>query len=100
MNFHETIQLQALRLKELNTRGSSPPAFQEAMLEAALKQNPDAPLKNICAMVSIDLFERVEECCKQLELSKRRFVEMALREALRQAETIVAEVDPFVGEEH
>jgi 3-methyladenine DNA glycosylase AlkD len=51
-------------------------------------------------MVSIDLFERVEECCKQLELSKRRFVEMALQEALRQAETIVAEVDPFVGEEH
>lgn len=98
MNFYETIQLQALRLKELNTKGSSPPAFTEAMFEAAVKQNPDAPLKNICAHISQQLFDKVSATCELLELSKRQFVEMALVEAIEKAETIVAEIDPFVEE--
>jgi hypothetical protein len=99
MNFNETIQLQALRLKQ-SFQGSDPQLIDHFIEEAA-RQNPQAlPMKNICAFVSQDLFDRVNACCDQLSLSKRRFVEMALIEALDRAETIVAEVNPFPGEEH
>lgn len=94
MNFHETIQLQALRLKQTHTSASN--EVGEALIAQAVAQNPDAlPLKNICAHISTQLFQRVEECCNTLEISKRRFVEMALIEALDKAEAIVAEIDPF-----
>ena len=98
MNFHETIQLQALRLKQEHSGANN--TIGEALIAQAVAQNPDGlPLKNICAHISPQLFERVEECCKTLELSKRRFVEMALIEALDKAEAIVADIDPFPASE-
>lgn len=98
MNFHETIQLQALRLKSLHTTGVDAPDIPEAWFEAAVRQNPDAPLKNICAQISLTLFERVDQTCDMLSISKRRFVEMALLEALAKADAIVSEVNPFPEE--
>jgi sulfur relay (sulfurtransferase) DsrF/TusC family protein len=99
MNFNETIQLQALRLKQ-SFHGSDP-QITEHFIEEAARQNPEAlPMKNICAFVSQQLFDRVNGCCDQLSLSKRRFVEMALIEALDRAEAIVSEVNPYPGEEH
>lgn len=97
VNFHETIQLQALKLKQ-STKGNG--EFGDAVIDMAIKQDPTLGglTRNICAHVSVDLFERVEQCCSMLDLSKRRFVEMALREAIERAETIVAEIDPFPGE--
>lgn len=101
MNFHETIQLQALRLKQLNTQGMDS-KLQEHFFEQAVKQNaPGVPLKNICAHISQELFDNVDSTCRMLEISKRQFVEMALIEALNKAEAIVAEIDPFPSaEEH
>lgn len=97
MNFHETVQLQALRLKQTNTNAMN--EVGEALIAQAVAQNSDSlPLKNICAHISQQLFERVEQCCNTLDISKRRFVEMALIEALDKAEAIVAEVDPFPAE--
>lgn len=98
MNFHEIIQLKALELKQLHTRGVTD-RLHEHMLEQAVKTpEGQAATRNICAHISIGLFERVEQCCSMLDLSKRQFVEMALKEALDKAETIVAEVDPFPEE--
>lgn len=97
MNFHETIQLKALELKQLHTRGMTD-SLAEHFIAKAVEQGESTVTKNICAHVSIELFERVEQCCSMLSISKRRFVEMALREALDQAESIVADVDPFPGE--
>lgn len=95
MNFQETIQLKALALKQFRTRGVSD-NLHEHLLEQAVKTPEGAALtRNICAHISVQLFQRVEECCSMLDLSKRQFVEMALKEALDRAETIVAEVDPF-----
>lgn len=98
MNFQETIQLQALKLKQ-STKGNG--EVGDALIDMAMKQDPTLGglTRNICAHVSVQLFERVEQCCSMLDLSKRRFVEMALSEALDRAEAIVAEVDPFPGEE-
>lgn len=97
MNFNETIQLQALKLKQ-STKGNG--EFGDQMIDMALKQDPalGGLTRNICAHISVQLFDRVEQCCGMLDLSKRRFVEMALSEALDRAEAIVADIDPFPGE--
>lgn len=94
----ETLQLQALKLKQLYTRGSSNPG---ALLDEVIRQNPDeakAQLRNICALISPELFEKVENLCNVLDLSKREFVEMALVEFVELAEKVLREVDPFPGE--
>lgn len=97
VNFHETIQLKALELKQLHTRGMTD-SLAEAFIAKAVDEGESTVTKNICAHVSKDLFDRVEQCCSMLSITKRRFVEMALSEALDRAETIVADVDPFPGE--
>lgn len=99
MNFQETIQLKALELKQLY-RGGGSDSLQEHFLEQAIKTpEGQAMTRNICAHIAAPLFDRVEALCSELSISKRRFVEMALNEAVARAETIVAEVDPFPGEE-
>lgn len=96
MNFQETIQLKALELKQLRTEGISGSVGDRIIEEMVKTPERAAITRNICAHISVELFEQVEQCCQQLSLSKRRFVEMALKEALNQAESIVAEIDPFV----
>jgi hypothetical protein len=99
MNFDETIRLQSLKLKELNTRGSN---FADKLIDMALAdpaQTSQLPLKNICAMVTQQMFDEVDGLCQLLDISKRSFVEMALRQALDNAASIVNEVQPF-PEEH
>lgn len=97
MNFDETIRLQALKQKQLVTRG-----MDDSIAEHILRHMPEVPeqTRNICALISVKLFDEVEACCKQLEISKRRFVEMALLEALNRAAAIVDDVNPFMGGEH
>lgn len=97
MNFDETIRLQALKQKQLTTRG-----MDDAIAEQILKHAPEVPeqTRNICALISVKLFNDVENCCQMLDISKRRFVEMALVEALDKAAVIVDEVNPFMGGEH
>ena len=97
MNFDETIRLQALRLKQLNTQGSSmPDALIDSVATEAVKEGK---LKNICAAVSVELFGQVNDFCNSFDISKRRFVELALVDALRSASKIVEEVQPF-DQEH
>lgn len=95
MKFDEMIRLQALKLKALNAVGTdnlrdSP--IQDRLFAEAFEQGQ---LRNICAMVSPELFDQVEQACSLLEISKRRFVESALIEAVDRAEAIVADVAPF-----
>lgn len=93
----ETLRLQALKLKQINTRGSSIP---DALLSEAIRQDPEvkAQFRNICALISPQLFEKVENLSNVLDLSKREFVEMALIEFVELAEKTLREVDPFPGE--
>jgi hypothetical protein len=96
MNFDELIRLKALELKQLNTEGGS---LGDAILEGLLKDPANSSqMRNICAHISPELFSQVEEYCGLLSLSKRKFVEMALVEAIDRAKSIVAEVDPFPAE--
>jgi hypothetical protein len=105
MNLDETVRLQALKLKQMHTRGSSEP---DAILDMfandpANAEQLKALTRNICAHISVELFNEVEGLCEMLSLSKRRFVELALTEAIAKASSVVNEVSPFVpgdGEKH
>jgi hypothetical protein len=100
MSPKETLTLQALKLKQLHTRGCSDPAFLEALLENAKPEGvPEPEMRNICALVSRPLFDKVEQLCGLLELSKRQFVEMALVEFVDKANQVMSEVAPFGDQE-
>jgi hypothetical protein len=101
MSPKETLTLQALKLKALHTRGCSDPAFLEALLENATPEEKAqaTETRNICALVSLPLFDKVEQLCGLLELSKRQFVEMALVDFVAKANLVMAEVDPFSDQE-
>lgn len=91
----DTLLLQALKLKELNSRNTTV-EMSEKIIESAIAQNPDQKdLRNICAMISVPMFNDVEELCNLLDLSKRVFVEMALSDFITKARGIVLEVDPM-----
>jgi len=57
-------------------------------------------LKNVCAKVSQQLAERLDQMCGVLDLSKRRFVEAAIINALDEADRVAAEVEMFAHLEH
>lgn len=59
----------------------------DALLDAVADQ-PEAGLKNVCAKVHPDLSRRIDEVCDLLDISKRRFLESAMVEALEQAYAI------------
>jgi len=90
----DIIRLQALKLKQLNTQGSS---FPDTLLEKLLEENPDAKkqFRNICALISPKLFADVEELAGLLSLSKRSIIEMALIDFIDKANALVAEIDPL-----
>lgn len=94
MNSSDTIRLHALQLKkQLSGSGIS-----GTFLDAVLAQNPDVAAKamrNICALISPELFDKIEQFCKNLELSKREVVEMALIDFMEKANNIMDEVKPF-----
>ena len=90
MNLDETLRLKALKLKQLNTMGSD---FADVIIDQIAKDNPET--RNICAHISLPLFQEVDSLCGLLDMSKRRFVEMALSDAVSKAHTILGEIKPF-----
>lgn len=98
MRTDDTLRLQALKLKELNTRGWSGPDLVQHLLDS----NPEAKekMRNICAFISPELFSQVEGVCSLLSLSKRQVVEMALIDFLSKADSIMEETGAYPGQEH
>ena len=82
MRFDEVIQLQARKLKAA-THGRLPANLLDRMAEEAPQ------LRQMCAKVSPELYDRLEQICGVLDMSKREFIEGAVADALdRAAETI------------
>ena len=99
MRTDDTLRLQALKLKELNTRGWSGGDLVDQLLE----QNPEAAaekMRNICAFITPELFSQVEGICSLLSLSKRQVVEMALVDFVARADQILEETGAFPDQEH
>jgi hypothetical protein len=82
MSFHKLIQFKAL-------------SNNSAMLDHVLQADPalveKLKMRNVCALIDSELFDRLEDVCGVLSLSKREFIEAALIEGLNQADKIIAE---------
>ena len=91
MNLAELVRLKALEAKRFNHGGGD---VQDQLIDDFMKRD-GGEFRNICAHISPQLFEEIESICSQLSISKRRFVEGALIEALKNATVIISEVQPF-----
>lgn len=85
MNFHQLIQYKAL--DHLHTLSGS-----SAIDRLPESEIPKSQMRNVCALISVPLFDELEAMCGLLGLSKRQFIESALIEALAKANAIVDEV--------
>lgn len=68
-----------------------------SLVDAVLEQNgPEAlKMKQVCAPLSVQLVERMENVLGLLNMSKREFIEIAVIEALDKAEAIIDEENVF-----
>lgn len=83
MNFEELIQLQVLKLKAENA-GRGP------LLESMLDQAGEHPqIRQMCAKVSSVVYDDLEQVCSLLDMSKREFIEGAVRDALDRAHEVI-----------
>lgn len=87
MNFHQYVTYKTLGQMYSFGESNSDFAMQIAPPDV-LKQH----MRNVCAMVPNHLFDSLEGMCTDLEISKRKFVEMALIEAIAKAKQIMEEV--------
>ena len=55
------------------------------------------PLRNVCAKLSVELSDRIDQTVSVLGVSKRLFIERALIEAIEQAEAMLDEVGAWEG---
>lgn len=93
MNFEEVIRYKALALKS-TISGVSGSDFIDH-----IDTSNSPSTKNICAIIHISLFEKVENITNLLNISKRQFVELALIEAIEKANIVINEVNPMESDE-
>jgi len=91
MNLDELVRLKALQLKRLTSNDGD---VQDALIDEFMKRD-GGEFRNMCAHISLPLYDEIENTCKLLDISKRRFVEGALIDAIKRANAIVSEVQPF-----
>lgn len=52
-------------------------------------------VKNVCAKLSIELVERLDNTCRLIDMSKREFIEIAIVEALDTFDKLAGDFDIF-----
>lgn len=85
MRFDEVIQLQVLKLKALNSG-----ANMGRLIDVAIDQGELPQLRQMCAKVHPEMYERLEQVINLLDMSKREFIEGAVSDALACAEEVIA----------
>lgn len=88
MNFNDLIRYKALHLKYVTDN--------QGLVDMVLDENNpnvtgNLPLKNVCAMIPLDLFDDLTSTCALLDISKRVFIQEAIFEALAKANKILIE---------
>jgi PHP family Zn ribbon phosphoesterase len=64
----------------------------ESLLEYVMeKEVLEVPCRNICAKITTQLYDQINQHCNYLGISKRKFVELALVAALDRTEQIMRE---------
>ena len=91
MQLEELVRLKALEAKRANHGGGD---IHDLLIDDFMKKD-GGEFKNMCAHISLPLYDEIENMCSTLDISKRRFVEGALIDAVKRANAIVSEVKPF-----
>lgn len=66
------------------------------LTEAVLGSDQEpVPLRNVCAKLTVELAERVDNTAAVLGITKRLFIERALIEAMDQADAMLTELGVF-----
>ena len=92
MLLEELVTLKALEAKRLNHGGGD---VQDQLIDTFLMKSDGAAFRNVCAHVGIPLADEIDNLCKLLDISKRRFIEGALIDAVKRSNAIVSQVQPF-----
>jgi hypothetical protein len=91
MSFDKLIQFKAL--SQIYGNGAD---FVERIVDPNnLEQAEKAKMRNVCALIAVPLFDRLEGACALLDLTKRQFIEAALIEALDKADKIIEDEGVF-----
>lgn len=88
MSFHQFIQYKAL--DRMYSAGNS--KFFETVIASDPAFAEKNKMRNVCALIHTELFDRLENTCAYLDISKREFIESAVIEALNMADAITKEV--------
>lgn len=80
----EFLQYKALGLKFALENSD----LTDAVIESG---NAPIPLRNVCAKLTPQLADRLDQTCSHLGVSKRQFIERALIEAMDQADNAMQE---------
>ena len=94
MKLEDFVTLKALEAKRIREGGGE---MNDAVIDEFVKKE-GAVFKNFCAHISIPLYEEIDSVCTSLDISKRRFLEGALIDAMRKTRAVLAEVKPFETE--
>lgn len=91
MKFDDLIQYKALHFDYVSS-GANAEIFYEGFSAEEKKKH----FRNVCALISIPLFDRLENTCGFLDISKRQFIEAALIECLDKAESRVSQCEEML----
>jgi len=84
MKLDEVLQLQVLKLKALNSGQSS-----ARLLDHLLDSSETPEVRQMCAKVSVHLYDSLEQVCGLLDMTKRQFIEAAVSDAVGRAEQLI-----------
>jgi hypothetical protein len=88
MTFEELLTLKALKRKDLALGGTE---NVDALIDQLLMKNEGDHYRNVCAHISIQLADELDALCISLDMTKRRFVEGALIDAVKLANAILTQ---------
>lgn len=85
--FNEVLLAKSLSFKH----GSATQDIPEKFLESS----PEFPMKQVCAKLSQELSDNIDNVCGILDISKRKFIELSLVNAIDEFNSIASEYDIF-----
>lgn len=93
METSEILQLQALKMKR-EVLAMNPDIEHDDGTPLWVRETYDtaANSRNICAMISLSLFDEIERLSGLLKISKRAMVEMAIRDLAKNANAVLDSV--------
>lgn len=82
-------------LERMVENGSIGKEVDGVFVPSTMDEVSPIPLRNVCAKLSVDLVERLDNTLCILDISKREFIEMALVEALNRVDQELLDIDAF-----